>query len=183
MDCYRHANRLAVLDFLLERGVEADLVDIDFTGETKSDTPSPADRASWEPTIAAMKQHLGPRGDSRLEQRPREVFIELSGQLTSQVAARALAPVTARTAPLSTDRRTARSTSATQTPRALQTNSSCGAGPTGSPSAATSMLIEVPNRLQSPNGWCATASSGSHVLPPGICLRNDSLSSETGSIS
>jgi hypothetical protein len=74
---YQHANRLAVLRFLLTRGIEADLVDVYFTGVTNSDIRSPVDRISWAPAIAEMKNHLGLRGDSALEHRAHEVFIEI----------------------------------------------------------------------------------------------------------
>lgn len=73
---YQYANRLALLHFLRSQAVPARLVFIYFCGDYGDDRRNcPRSRDGWKPTLAAMKEHLGLRGESELEQHVHEVFI------------------------------------------------------------------------------------------------------------
>jgi hypothetical protein len=76
---YQHANRLAVLYFLMKHGVSAHLVDVLFQGSTDSDGRSPANQAEWGDALDEMSNYLGLKGESELERRVHTVFIDISG--------------------------------------------------------------------------------------------------------
>lgn len=56
---YQHANRIAVLDFLIGLGVPAKLLFIYFTGDRNGDLTCPADEEGWQRTLAEQDAHLG----------------------------------------------------------------------------------------------------------------------------
>jgi hypothetical protein len=77
--CYQHANRLATLYFLLREKVPARLVFLYFCGDMhpqgKWDCPKSPDE--WRPSLDKVKNHLGLRGDSNLETRVHDVFVDV----------------------------------------------------------------------------------------------------------
>jgi hypothetical protein len=56
---YQHANRLAVLWFLLSHSVPARLLFIYFTGDQRAGAECPSDEAGWAAPLAAQDAHLG----------------------------------------------------------------------------------------------------------------------------
>jgi len=72
---YQYANRLATLQFLLDRGVAARLVFVYFIGDATRDKTCPATSEGWRPSLDAMKSKLGLTGASKLELCVHEVFM------------------------------------------------------------------------------------------------------------
>jgi hypothetical protein len=75
---YQHANRLAVLHFINSHGIPARLVYILFTGVTDSDSLSPNGISGWQESMKTMKNHLGITGNSELESRVHEVYLDMA---------------------------------------------------------------------------------------------------------
>lgn len=73
---YQFANRIFVLDLLLQWKVTARLLNIYFTGDRGDERRScPADIPGWDQGLASMKAHIGlPRGHV-LENRMHEIFL------------------------------------------------------------------------------------------------------------
>lgn len=74
---YQYANRLALLHFLTGQGVAARMVFVYFTGDATPGRTCPATVAAWRPALEVMKKELGLTGESALEQRVHEVFVEV----------------------------------------------------------------------------------------------------------
>jgi hypothetical protein len=76
---YQYANRLATLYFLLSAGKPTHLVFLYFCGDAhpKGQFDCPSTPQEWQPTIAKVKTHLGLRGDSDLEKRVHDVFVQV----------------------------------------------------------------------------------------------------------
>lgn len=75
---YQYANRLAVLHFLLSRGITARLFFIYFAGDrgdARRTCPTCADE--WERPLAEMKASLGLVGTSELEKHVHHLFIQV----------------------------------------------------------------------------------------------------------
>lgn len=76
---YQHANRIATLHFLIEHGIPAQLVFVYFCGDWPGDNRRcPATPDKWADTIQRVKNCLGLRGNSELEQRIHNVFIDVN---------------------------------------------------------------------------------------------------------
>jgi hypothetical protein len=74
---YQQANRMAVLWFLNEHGENAHLLNICFTGDKFPDggTSCPEDKDGWREGIAEMKDALGLKGESKVEQNIHYLFL------------------------------------------------------------------------------------------------------------
>jgi hypothetical protein len=78
--CYQHANRLATLYFLLREGVPARAVFLYFCGDAHphGNFDCPSTPEAWKPTLTKVKSQLGLHGDSELETRTHDVFVDVN---------------------------------------------------------------------------------------------------------
>jgi hypothetical protein len=77
---YRFCNRLAILRFLLEHGITADLLFLYFTGDEFARNPAivcPQSAAEWEPALAAMHESVGWPGNGTLAPHVHELFLPM----------------------------------------------------------------------------------------------------------
>ena len=75
---YQHANRLAALQFLQREGVPARLVHVYFCGDqhpTSKQCPSTPEQ--WQPLLREIHDELGLTGQSALEKRVHEIFVNV----------------------------------------------------------------------------------------------------------
>lgn len=75
---YQHANRLATLHFLATHGISARLLFVFFCGDRHPDGKAcPATADEWKPVLDGIHTGLGLRGDSELESRVHNVFVNV----------------------------------------------------------------------------------------------------------
>ena len=77
---YQFCNRIAVLHFLLEHGIAADLLFVYSTGDHFSRNPAvvcPQSAGEWEPAVAAMHEHVGWPGNGALAPHVHELFLPM----------------------------------------------------------------------------------------------------------
>jgi hypothetical protein len=76
---YQHANRLATLHFLTKQGIPARLIFLYFCGDQHPDGKMcPNKPADWKVLVDRINHELGLTGDSLLEQRVHEIFVQVS---------------------------------------------------------------------------------------------------------
>ncbi|MCL4843491.1 MAG: hypothetical protein KJZ79_16705 [Bryobacteraceae bacterium] len=73
---YQYCNRLAMLDFLMSKGIPTQLVFIYFTGDKVPGKTCPIDCAGWKPTLDRIKSSIGLGSESSLD-RVTEVFLPI----------------------------------------------------------------------------------------------------------
>ncbi len=77
--CYQHANRIATLHFLRDRGIAARLVFLYFCGDQHpSNRPCPANAQQWVPTLKLIEVALGLSGRSMLEACIHNIFLNVN---------------------------------------------------------------------------------------------------------
>ena len=77
---YQFCNRLAILDFLLQHGVTADVLFLYFTGDRFARDPSivcPQSAIEWEPALATMHETVGWPGNGALASHVNELFLPM----------------------------------------------------------------------------------------------------------
>lgn len=75
---YQYCNRLALLNFLTEKGVGAHLLFIYFVGDRFPDrfaVECPQTAEEWQPSLSAMDEHVGLMNHSPLKTRVHRVFL------------------------------------------------------------------------------------------------------------
>jgi hypothetical protein len=82
---YQYANRLAVLQFLIERDIPAHLLFIYFCGDEfpAHSFECPKDKAGWNPALSAQEQHLGLKADHPLASRVHKLFVPVTSGETA----------------------------------------------------------------------------------------------------
>lgn len=78
-DHYQHANRIAVLWFLMEQGISARLLCVYFTGDRNGNLNCPADTAAWKPILDAQDSALGLPSRHPLAGRIHKWFLPVAG--------------------------------------------------------------------------------------------------------
>ncbi len=84
---YQYANRLATLDFLLQRNVLARLLFIYFLGDKHQGAKCPQTVAEWMPALQESVTHLGLTGTSDVEARTHSVFLRVNDGKSFSVSA------------------------------------------------------------------------------------------------
>ena len=77
---YGFCNRLAILHFLLDHGVTADVLFVYFTGDRFPRNPSivcPQTADEWQPALATMHAKVGWPGNGGLEPHVHELFLPM----------------------------------------------------------------------------------------------------------
>lgn len=77
---YGFCNRLAILNFLLNHGVTADVLFLYFTGDRFPRNPAivcPQSAAEWQPALATMHERVGWPGNGALAEHVHELFVPM----------------------------------------------------------------------------------------------------------
>lgn len=76
---YQYANRLAVLNFLNEKGIDARFLFFGFTGDKNRSKKCPNNEQEWIKKVDDIHQHLGINKDSPLMNQVHHLFVSVNG--------------------------------------------------------------------------------------------------------
>ena len=75
---YQYANRLALLDFLLRNEVQARLIFIYFTGDSRKGWQCPSNQRGWFSALADLKTHLALSKNHSLADRTHDIYLPVA---------------------------------------------------------------------------------------------------------